>query len=59
MFVGLLAYSQVFCGSILALLFWDKAMPGLPQIIFGTLVLQLLCMELNKKVSIQSLIAVI
>ena len=59
MFVGLLAHSQVFCGSILALLFWDKAVPGLPQIIFGTLVLPLSCMKLNEQVSLQPLMAII
>eukprot|EP00547_Thalassionema_nitzschioides_P006765 CAMPEP_0194222362 /NCGR_PEP_ID=MMETSP0156-20130528/32762_1 /TAXON_ID=33649 /ORGANISM="Thalassionema nitzschioides, Strain L26-B" /LENGTH=271 /DNA_ID=CAMNT_0038953125 /DNA_START=182 /DNA_END=994 /DNA_ORIENTATION=- len=58
MFVGLLAYTQVFCGSIAAL-FWvnGNAPPGLSQVIFGAIVLPLSCMELDEQVSIQSLMA--
>eukprot|EP00546_Thalassionema_frauenfeldii_P017235 CAMPEP_0178899140 /NCGR_PEP_ID=MMETSP0786-20121207/2727_1 /TAXON_ID=186022 /ORGANISM="Thalassionema frauenfeldii, Strain CCMP 1798" /LENGTH=534 /DNA_ID=CAMNT_0020569949 /DNA_START=162 /DNA_END=1767 /DNA_ORIENTATION=+ len=58
MFVGLLAYTQVFCGSITAL-FWEhgNAPPGMSQIIFGAMVIPLSCMELDDQVSIQSLMA--
>lgn len=58
MFVGLLAYTQVFCGSIAAL-FWvnGDAPSGLSQVIFGAIVLPLSCMELDDQVSIQSLMA--
>jgi len=58
MFVGLLAYTQVFCGSISALFWEDGGAPfGLSQIIFGILVLPLSCMELDEQVTIQSLMA--
>ena len=58
MFVGLLAYSQVFCGSISALLWSETDAPkGLSQAIFGVMVLPLSCMELDEQVSIQSLMA--
>lgn len=58
MFVGLLAYSQVFCGSISALLFCETDAPkGLSQVIFAVMVIPLSCMELDEQVSIQSLMA--
>ena len=63
MYIGLLAYSQVFCGSIGALL-WQPKGPfdrdhwtGLPQLIFGALVVPLSCMELDEQVTIQSIMA--
>ena len=58
MFVGLLAYTQVFCGSISALLWSETDAPkGLSQVIFGVMVIPLSCMELDEQVSIQSLMA--
>jgi amino acid permease len=56
MYVGLLAYTQVFCGSLSALL-WHNAPPGFSQLVFGVLVVPLSCMELDEQVSIQSLMA--
>jgi amino acid permease len=59
MYVGLLAYTQVFCGSISALIWGeegDRPM-GLSQFIFAVMVIPLSCMELDEQVSIQSLMA--
>lgn len=62
MYVGLLAFTQVFCGALSAVLpsidendsvsirwFWSI----LPQIVFGTFVLPLSCAELDEQISIQ------
>jgi amino acid permease len=58
MYVGLLAYTQVFCGAISALIWSDGEVPfGLSQLIFGIMVIPLSCMELDEQVSIQSLMA--
>lgn len=58
MYVGLLAYTQVFCGSISAIIWGDEDGPmGLSQLIFASMVIPLSCMELDEQVSIQSLMA--
>jgi len=63
MYVGLLAYTQVFCGSI-ATLIWgpgghknDIGIVGLPQVVFGIMVVPLSCCDLDEQVAIQSLMA--
>jgi len=56
MYVGLLAYTQVFCGSVSALL-WKDTPLGLSQLLFGIMVVPLSCMELDEQVSIQSFMA--
>ena len=65
MYVGLLAYSQVFCGSI-ATLVWgpgghksDVGIVGLPQLVFGLMVVPLSCCDLDEQVAIQSLMATV
>ena len=63
MYVGLLAYTQVFCGSIVTLLWGpgghknDIGIPGLPQLIFAVMVVPLSCYDLEEQVAIQSLMA--
>lgn len=58
MYVGLLAYTQVFCGSISALIWGEQDGPmGVSQLIFALMVIPLSCMELDEQVSIQSLMA--
>lgn len=63
MYVGLLAYTQVFCGSIATLL-WGPGghtnsvgILGLPQVVFGSMVVPLSCCDLDEQVAIQSLMA--
>ena len=63
MYVGLLAYSQVFCGAIGAL-FWgssraDQPWNAFPQLVFGIMVVPLSCMELDEQVTIQSIMATV
>ena len=65
MYVGLLAYTQVFCGSI-ATLIWgpgahkkDVGILGLPQVVFGIMVIPLSCCDLDEQVAIQSLMATV
>lgn len=58
MYVGLLAYTQVFCGAVSALIWNDGEVPlGLSQLVFGVMVIPLSCMELDEQVSIQSMMA--
>ena len=57
MYIGLLAYSQVFCGSIAAI--FPSISTPIPQIIFGTIVIPLSCMELEEQVSIQAIMALV
>ena len=57
--IGLLAYSQVFCGAIAAVI-WpnpDDVWNGVPQLLFGLMVIPLSCMELEEQVSIQAIMA--
>lgn len=60
MYVGLLAYSQVFSGAI-ATLVWgsgDSDFPtGIPQLIFGVMVVPLSCMEIDEQIAVQSAMA--
>jgi amino acid permease len=56
MYVGLLAYSQVFCGAITALVNTDF-ISGVPQLIFGFMVVPLSCMELDEQITAQSIMA--
>jgi amino acid permease len=61
MYIGLLAYSQVFCGALGALI-WGATAPEsawtvIPQITFGLMVIPLSCMELDEQVAIQSIMA--
>lgn len=64
MYIGLLAYSQVFCGALSALL-WSGdeggavARSGVPQLAFGLLVVPLSCVELHEQLSIQALMAAV
>jgi amino acid permease len=59
MYIGLLAYSQVFCGAIGAVLWGtsDGGWAGVPQVIFGLMVVPLCCTELDEQVAIQALMA--
>lgn len=63
MYVGLLAYTQVFCGSIATLLWGpgghtnDIGIVGLPQLVFGIMVIPLSCCDLEEQVAIQSIMA--
>ncbi|KAG7346988.1 transmembrane amino acid transporter [Nitzschia inconspicua] len=54
MYVGLLAYAQVFCNALAAVL-WSKM--GVPQIVFGAIVVPLSCMELEEQLGLQSVMA--
>ena len=67
MYVGLLAYTQVFCGALAAvlpstdhidsvLMRWFLSI--LPQVVFGTIVVPLSCSELDEQISIQIVMAV-
>jgi hypothetical protein len=74
MYIGLLAYSQVFCGSISAILWGPSggatstgssenlqptSWKALPQVIFGVLVVPLSCMELDEQITVQSIMAMV
>lgn len=61
MYIGLLAYSQVFCGAVAAVLWGaaEGAWAGVPQLIFGMMVIPLSCMELDEQVSIQAIMALV
>jgi hypothetical protein len=59
MYVGLLAYTQVFCGAIGAMLWTFNPPKGIEQIIFGAMVIPLSCAELDEQLSIQSVMATI
>jgi amino acid permease len=61
MYIGLLAYSQVFCGAVAAVLWGaaEGAWAGAPQLIFGMMVIPLSCMELDEQVSIQTIMALV
>jgi hypothetical protein len=66
MYVGLLAYTQVFCGSIATLIWGPGAhnknnvgILGLPQIVFGSMVIPLSCCDLDEQVAIQSFMATV
>jgi amino acid permease len=56
MYVGLLAYSQVFCNALAAILFSTL---GMPQLLFGAMVIPLSCMELEEQVGVQSIMAAV
>jgi hypothetical protein len=49
-----LAYAQVFCNALAAIL-WSTT--GVPQIVFGVMVVPLSCMELEEQVGLQSIMA--
>jgi amino acid permease len=57
MYIGLLAYTQVFCGSIATLL--PDGITGLPQLVFAIMVVPLSCYDLDEQVAIQSLMATV
>lgn len=59
MYIGLLAYSQVFCGALAELLWGPNKPPvvGLSQLLFACLVVPLSCFELDEQITIQSLLA--
>ena len=60
MYIGLLAYTQVFCGAIAALLPTSDGAGItriLPQFIFGSIVIPLSCIELDEQVSVQVIMA--
>lgn len=59
MYVGLLAYTQVFCGSIATLWVDEDRMLGIPQLIFALMVVPLSCYDLDEQVAIQSLMATV
>ncbi|KAL3923295.1 MAG: hypothetical protein SGILL_001734 [Bacillariaceae sp.] len=56
MYVGLLAYSQVFCNALAAIFF---STPGIPQLLFGAMVIPLSCLELEEQVGVQSIMAAV
>lgn len=61
MYIGLLAYSQVFCSAVVELI-WGPTTPtvlGLPQLVFGIMVLPLSCIELDEQISVQSIMAAV
>lgn len=59
MYIGLLAYSQVFCSAVTEL-FWDPTrIEGLPQLVFGLMVVPLSCVELDEQISVQSIMAAV
>jgi amino acid permease len=49
-----LAYAQVFCNALAAVL-WSTI--GIPQIVFGAMVVPLSCMELEEQIGLQSIMA--
>ncbi|CAB9521837.1 Transmembrane amino acid transporter protein [Seminavis robusta] len=64
MYIGLLAYSQVFCSAIAELFLWGpssgrQSIAGLPQLIFGLMVVPLSCVELDEQISLQSIMAAV
>lgn len=61
MYIGLLAYSQVFCGALAELLWGSKNSPvqGLTQFVFGCMVVPLSCFELDEQIGIQALMAIV
>lgn len=59
MYIGLLAYSQVFCGAIAAVFPSHGNLTGLPQLIFGLMVIPLSCMDLEEQLAMQSLMAAV
>ena len=61
MYIGLLAYSQVFCLAVLEI-FWGTTKPsiaGIPQLIFAAMVVPLSCIELDEQISVQSFMAAV
>ena len=59
MYIGLLAYSQVFCSAVTEL-FWGPTKPstaGIPQLVFAAMVIPLSCVELDEQIEIQSFMA--
>jgi amino acid permease len=59
MYIGLLAYTQVFCGAIAAVFPSHGDFTGLPQLIFGLMVVPLSCMDLEEQLAMQSLMAAV
>mmetsp|Transcript_31304 Transcript_31304/g.46273 ORF Transcript_31304/g.46273 Transcript_31304/m.46273 type:complete len:407 (+) Transcript_31304:1-1221(+) len=59
MFVGLLAYTQVFCGSLSAVLFSDDDHPILSLLFFSAVVIPLSCAELEEQIHVQAIMAAI
>eukprot|EP00566_Odontella_aurita_P008689 CAMPEP_0113589674 /NCGR_PEP_ID=MMETSP0015_2-20120614/36220_1 /TAXON_ID=2838 /ORGANISM="Odontella" /LENGTH=845 /DNA_ID=CAMNT_0000495721 /DNA_START=23 /DNA_END=2560 /DNA_ORIENTATION=+ /assembly_acc=CAM_ASM_000160 len=70
MYIGLLAYSQVFCGAVSALLPSSQRAAEaperdttawylriLPQVVFGSVVVPLSCTELDEQVAVQAVMA--
>ena len=65
MYIGLLAYSQVFCSAV-SEIFWGSTTQqqpamssGIPQLIFAAMVVPLSCVELDEQISVQSLMAAV
>ena len=65
MYIGLLAYSQVFCSAI-SEIFWGPTAQqqpavsdGIPQWVFAAMVIPLSCVELDEQISVQSLMAAV
>jgi amino acid permease len=56
MYIGLLAYSQVFCNALAAIL-WSTT--GIPQIIFALMVVPLSTKEFEEQIGIQSIMAAV
>eukprot|EP00978_Attheya_sp_CCMP212_P031462 scaffold119064_cov55-Attheya_sp.AAC.2 len=62
MYVGLLAYTQVFCAAISAVLANFLSLSSstiLPQVVFGAMVVPLSCMELEEQVAMQAIMALV
>ena len=56
MYIGLLAYSQVFCNALAAIL-WSAT--GVPQVIFALMVVPLSTKEFEEQIGIQSVMAAV
>ena len=63
MYIGLLAYSQVFCSAVQELLWGPhqggSTSSGIPQLVFGVMVIPLSCIELDEQISIQTFMAAV
>lgn len=64
MYIGLLAYSQVFCATISALLYSSSSSSNkghyyMPLLMFSSIVVPLSCMELEEQITMQAVLSII
>jgi hypothetical protein len=63
MYIGLLAYTQVFCATLYALLYSSSSSNSgnyyLPLLIFCSIVVPLSCMELEEQITMQAVLSII